>query len=216
MWELVTHQSNLLFSISLCLVFVFGLLEVIILVLGGGSQGFLDQFVPDSLSDTGSLDVSLDTEPSMFIQVLDWLHVGRVPFLIWLIIFLSTYALTGFILQSIFFHFTHNFFPLWIAAPACLFLCMPLVRFFAKSFAKILPQDETTAIQLNELIGRSAIIVLGEAKLNFPAQARVKDQFGQNHYILVEPEQDEIFTQGQTVILTQQTKQGFQATATLT
>lgn len=93
---------------------------------------------------------------------------------------------------------------------------MPLVRFFAKSFAKILPQDETTAIQLNELIGRSAIIVLGEAKLNFPAQARVKDQFGQNHYILVEPEQDEIFTQGQTVILTQQTKQGFQATATLT
>ena len=58
--------------------------------------------------------------------------------------------------------------------------------------------------------------MLGEAKLNFPAQARVKDQFGQNHYILVEPEQDEIFTQGQTVILTQQTKQGFQATATLT
>ena len=104
MWELVTHPSNLLFSISLCLVFVFGLLEVILLVLGGGSQGFLDQFVPDSLSDTGSLDVSLDTEPSMFIQVLDWLHVGRVPFLIWLIIFLSTYALTGFILQSIFFH----------------------------------------------------------------------------------------------------------------
>lgn len=215
MWDLLIHPSNLLFSISLCLVFVFGLLEVILVLIGGGSQGFLDQFVPDSLSDAGSLDVSLDTQPSIFIQVLDWLYLGRVPFLIWLIIFLSTYALTGFALQSIFFHFTHSFFPLWIVAPACLFLCMPLVRIFAGIFAKILPQDETTAIQLNELIGRSAIIVLGEAKPHSPAQARVKDQFGQNHYILVEPEQDEIFIQGQTVILTQQTKLGFQAIATL-
>ena len=52
----------------------------------------------------------------------------------------------------------------------------------------------------------------GEAKQNYPAQAKVIDQFGQTHYILVEPELDEIFQQGQSVILTQRTKLGFQAT----
>ena len=61
------------------------------------------------------------------------------------------------------------------------------------------------------MIGRTALIILGQAKINFPAQAKVKDQFGQMHYVMVEPEQDETFQQGQSVILTQRTKIGFQA-----
>lgn len=44
MWELFTHPSNLIFSICLSLMFLLGLLELILLVLGGGSQGLLDQF----------------------------------------------------------------------------------------------------------------------------------------------------------------------------
>jgi hypothetical protein len=77
--------------------------------------------------------------------------------------------------------------------------------------SKIIPKDETTAIHSDELIGRTAQIILGQAKQNSPAQAKVKDQFGQTHYVLVEPELDIIFYQGQDVILTQRTKIGFQA-----
>ena len=62
-----------------------------------------------------------------------------------------------------------------------------------------------------ELVGRTAVIVIGIAKPHSPAQAKVKDQFGQMHYVLVEPELDVVFTQGQDVILTQRTKIGFQA-----
>ena len=78
--------------------------------------------------------------------------------------------------------------------------------------ARILPQDETTAIYSDELIGRTATIILGDARPQSPAQAKVKDQHGLTHYILVEPEQDEIFSQGQSVVLTQKTNVGFQAT----
>jgi hypothetical protein len=88
---------------------------------------------------------------------------------------------------------------------------MPLVRVAAKLISKIIPKDETTAIHSDDLIGRTAKIILGEAKPNSPAQAKVKDQFGQMHYVLVEPELDVVFTQGQDVILTQRTKIGFQA-----
>ncbi len=81
------------------------------------------------------------------------------------------------------------------------------------SFIKFSPQDESSAIFSEELIGRTATIVLGTAKPNSPAQAKVKDQHGYIHYVMVEPEDDDIFRQGQVVVLTQKTNIGFQATA---
>jgi len=188
-----------------------GIIECLLLIIGSTSQGFLDQFIPDQLLESQHPDVNLNAEHSFFVQFLDWLYLGRIPVLIWLIIFLTVYALFGFIVQTIFFQFTQNYFSIWVIAPASLFLCMPIVRICAAVIAKILPKDETTAIHSDELIGRTAHIILGEAKRNYPAQAKVIDQFGQTHYILVEPELDIIFQQGQRVILTQRTQVGFQA-----
>ncbi|KAF1011482.1 MAG: Inner membrane protein YqiJ [Acinetobacter bereziniae] len=210
MWELFTHSSNLLFSVSLCLM-LLGLVECLLLIIGSSSQGFLDQFIPDQLLDTHHPDLELHTEHGFFVQLLDWLYLGRIPVLVWLIIFLTVYALFGFIVQTIFYHFTEHYFSIWVIAPASLILCMPIVRTCAALISKILPKDETTAIYSDELIGRTAQIILGEAKQNSPAQAKVIDQFGQTHYVLVEPETEQIFLQGQTVILTQRTKVGFQA-----
>lgn len=211
MWELFTHPSNLIFSICLCLMFLLGLLELILLVLGGGSQGLLDQFLPDDISGSKDVDVALDADQGWLNALLDWLFIGRVPLLVWLIIFLTLYSLTGFILQSVLQSITGAYFTAWLMVPICLVLSMPLIRYSAMLIAKILPQDETSAIYSEELIGRTALIVLGKAKINSPAQARVKDHFGQTHYILVEPETDIQFSQGQEVILTQKTTIGFKA-----
>ena len=211
MCELFTHPSNLIFSVSICLMLLFGILELILLLLGGGSQSFLEQFLPNDFISAQHAETGIDANPSLFALVLDWLYLGRVPLFVWLIIFLTIYGLTGFIIQSIFYYFTASFFSAWIIAPVCLFLGMPFVRYSTMVIAKILPQDETTAIYSEELIGRTAVIILGEAKINSPAQAKVKDQFGQMHYVLVEPEQNEILQQGQSVVLTQKTKIGFQA-----
>lgn len=213
MWEIFIHPSNLIFSVSLSLMVLLGVLECLLLIVGSSSQGFLDQFVPDQLIEAPHSEFDVQVDHDAFVQLLDWLYLGRIPMLVWLIIFLTIYALTGFILQSIFYSFSTHYFPLWIAAPACLILCMPLVRICSASMAKILPKDETTAIHSDELIGRTAIIILGEARLNYPAQARVKDQFGQSHYILVEPETDIIFAQGQEVLLSERTSMGFRAQA---
>ena len=89
---------------------LLGILELILLLLGGGSQGFLEQFLPDDLSNTQHAEIGIDADQSIFTQVLDWLYLGRVPLLVWLIIFLTIYGLTGFIIQSIFHHFTAHFF----------------------------------------------------------------------------------------------------------
>lgn len=211
MWDLLTHPSNLIFSVCICLLFFFALLEVLLLLAGGGSQGILDQFLPDDLISHKDVEVNIDGSSGLLIQFLDWLYIGRVPLLIWLIIFLTLYGLSGLILQSVLFQWTGQYISAWIMAPACLFLSMPLVRYSAMLITRILPQDETTAIYSDELIGRTAIIILGVASPNSPAEAKVQDQHGLTHYILVEPEQDESFQQGQSVILTGRTKIGFYA-----
>ena len=210
MWELFTHPSNIVFSISLCLMFLFGLFEIVLTILGGGSQGFLDQFLPEDVGHNAELGV--DADAGIVTRVLDWLYLGRIPLFVWLIIFLCVYSLLGFTIQAVVNQMTSMMFSAWIIAPACMFLCMPFVRFSAMLIARILPQDETTAIYSDELIGRTATIILGDARPQSPAQAKVKDQHGLTHYILVEPEQDEIFSQGQSVVLTQKTNVGFQAT----
>ncbi|ESK57566.1 MAG: YqiJ family protein [Moraxellaceae bacterium] len=212
-WDLLIHPSNIIFSISLMLCLFIGILELILLLFGGSSS-FIDQFLPDNLVEGDHTNTSIEIPDNLFTQLLEWLYLGKVPLLIWLIIFLTVYSLTGLIIQDIFAHLTDQYLSVWLIAPACLFLCMPMVRASAALIAKIIPKDETTAIHSDELIGRTAQIILGEAKPNSPAQAKVKDQFGQTHYILVEPELDITFRQGQEVVLTQRTKIGFQAITT--
>ncbi|EPF80005.1 YqiJ family protein [Acinetobacter rudis] len=212
LWQLFIEPANLVFSISLCLMLFLGITEAILLLVGSSSQGLLEQFLPDQI--TGQ-HVELQTveNNSAFVSLLEWLYLGKVPLLIWFVIFLTVYALFGFIGQSLIYTVSGHYLSIWIAAPASLLLCMPLVRFSALIIAKILPQDQSTAIYSDELIGRTGIIILGEAKPNSPAQAKVKDQFGLTHYVLVEPETDTIYVQGQHVVLTQRTTLGFKATS---
>jgi hypothetical protein len=211
MWELFLHPSNIIFSISLCLMLLFGIFEICMTLLGGGSQGFLDQFLPDNIGHQA--EINFDSDYSYISKVFDWLYLGKVPLFVWLIIFLTTYGLSGFFVQGIIFNLTQTMLSGWIAAPICLFLCMPFVRWGSKIVTKILPQDETTAIHSDDLIGLTGIIILGEARQYYPAQAKVRDIHGLTHYVLVEPEIDEIFIEGQTIILTNRTKVGYQAQA---
>ena len=52
------------------------------------------------------------------------------------------------------------------------------------------------------LVGRVAVIVTGEAKSGSAAQARVRDEHGQTHYIMVEPDtESDVFAQGASVLL---------------
>ncbi len=208
-WDLLTHPSNIVFSISLMLCLFIGVLELILLLFGGSSS-FLEQFLPDSLTDVDHADVGVDHPENLFTQLLEWLYLGKVPLLIWLIIFLTVYALTGLIIQDIFFHLTEHYLSAWIIAPACVFLCMPVVRISAALIARIIPKDETTVIYSEDLIGRTAQIILG-MPTQLPCTGQSERPVGQTHYVLVEPELDIVFQQGQEVILTQRTKIGFQA-----
>ena len=68
--------------------------------------------------------------------------------------------------------------------------------------AHIIPQDETSAVSEQSLVGRVGVVVTGSARRGLAAQARVKDVHGRSHYLMVEPDvDDEVFQEGAQVLI---------------
>ncbi len=70
---------------------------------------------------------------------------------------------------------------------------------------KYLPKDETQSISKNSFIGQTVTITTGHAQLGQPAEAKFQDQFGQMHYVMVEPDEaDYSFNEGSTALIIRQ------------
>ena len=70
------------------------------------------------------------------------------------------------------------------------------------ALARVLPKDETESVSQSGLVGRMATIVLGTARAGSPAQAKVRDQHGQMHYVMLEPDDAaDAFGAGDSVLL---------------
>ena len=200
MWNLITAPENQIFGIALALMLLLGVLEVLSMLLGGASE-WLDNLLPDSLADSAHAEVGLDAADGVMVRFLSWLYVGKVPVLMLLVVFLAVYGLAGYAFQTAFAAVFGAYLNGTSAAVAVWFLSLPLVRATAGGLYKILPKDETTAVSQDTLIGRVGVIVLGEARPGSPAQVRVKDGFGQTHYVMAEPDGEGVLKQGEAVLL---------------
>ncbi len=200
--------ENLPFAAALLLLLAIGILEGVLLFFGGGFASVLESLVPQ---------VDLDGPPSptgegALSRLLGWLHVGRVPVLILLVVFLAAFGLVGLLLQGSLHAITGLLLPAWLAVVPALLLSLPVVRLTGKGVAMIMPKDETEAVTESSFVGRVAVITLGTARQGEPAQAKLKDIHGYSHYVMVEPEAaDDAFTTGTAVLLVSQQSAVFRA-----
>lgn len=194
MLETLAAPENMVFAAALLLMLLIGAVEAV--GLGAGSFG-------------AELPVDADAG-----DLLGWLGVGRVPLLVLLIAFLAIFGLLGLAGQQLATAFTGAPLTPWLAAPAAAVAALPLTGVAARGFARVLPQDETSAVELDELLRRSATIVTGEARHGHPARARAEDRFGQAHYIMVEPDRPgAVFREGEAVLLARREGHIFRAIA---
>lgn len=156
--------------------------------------------------DGPDLDLDLDAGP------LDWLGLGRLPLIIWLALFLAAFGGLGLLLQQAATAVTGAPLSAWLAAPLTLAVALPATAGAARLLAPVLPRDETTAVELDALVGLSGVVTVGRAAPGSPARTRVLDPHGQAHHVLVEPyEPDVTFGEGDAVLLVRRSGAGFQA-----
>lgn len=198
MLEFLAAKANLPFTVALALMFFIAMLEGVGTLLGLGVSSLLDSIAPDIDTD---VDAEIDSASGLS-RFLGWLQFGKVPVLVLLIVFLTSFGLIGLVLQSVMHDWFGRFLPAIVASVPAFFLALPVVRSLGGVVAKIFPQDETEAVSDKSFIGRVAVITLGTASSGSAAEARLQDQHGQTHYVMVVPDQaDASFDQGTEVLL---------------
>ncbi|QKG70785.1 OB-fold-containig protein [Erythrobacter mangrovi] len=146
--------------------------------------------------------------------LLTLLGLGRIPLTIWLVVFLLLFASMGVGIQQLAAAFTGAPFDRWLAAVLAAGGALPVAGVIARPLGRILPQDETSAVDPGTLLGRRGTITDGVARAGFPARARVKDAYGQDHYVMVEPHDTASeFLAGDEVLLVHREGNQFYATA---
>ncbi len=188
--SLFTAPETLPFGVGFGLIVGIALFEGLGMLMSMSPSNLIDDWLPDVNGD-GALD-----------RVLGWLHVGRVPALVLLLLFLSGYVLFGYGLQMVAHGLFGGYLPAWMAGLLAVPSGMATVRGLGSLIAHIVPRDETSAVSEQSLVGRVGVVTAGAARRGLAAQARVRDAHGRSHYLMVEPDvDDEVFEEGAQVLI---------------
>lgn len=183
------------FSVAVTLVAAIAVIEGAGLLVGMNFSGWVDHLLPD-------IGDGLDGASTAW---LGWLHVGKVPILVLLVVLLTAFAMIGFAIVAVGTGLLGYTPPAALSAIAAFIGALPVVRVSGAAIARITPRDESTAVLLETLVGRIATVVNGTARAGYPAQARVKNEHDQTLYVHIEPDDpDATFGPGDSVLLVKQ------------
>lgn len=219
MFDLFLTPEALPFAVALAVVAGLFILEILSALLGatvlglGGEGPDIDIDADFDLStdidlggefDIEALDVAADVGDSPVAPsgLLTWLGARDVPFLIWLVSFLTMFGLFGLIIQSVVTGLIGAPLFVWLAVVIAAFPALAVTRVIANWVALIMPKTESSAMRTRFLGGHRGTITQGTASRGKPAEAKIKDRYDNMHYIRVEPlEDDGVFPQGSNVTL---------------
>lgn len=153
----------------------------------------------DSLVDTSALPDS---------PVLNWLFVREMPLSSAITLLLLGFGATGLAAQGVAHFALGTGMPLWVALLAATVGAVFLLRAIARSFMtwKVV---HTTALQPQEFIGQVVVLLSPTATKALFGEAKFTDRHGQTHYVMICPEGDESFNQGESVQLLEPTAGGY-------
>lgn len=196
MIDFLLNDLNIVFTISLLIVAGLALLEGVAVLIGASVIGMLDDFI----------DVDLSTDANVpqggLSSLLGWLCLNRLPMLVWLILLLTGFALSGLIYNFLLVTNLNIELLFWFSKPVALIGSLYFTHFLGNIIAKIIPKNETSAVSSAGFSGKVATITVGKASIGNAAQAVLKDEFNQKHYVMVEPDNEQdIFPQGMDVVL---------------
>lgn len=157
-----------------------------------------------SMAETIGYYVGL--RPSTFIKRLSphWLMLSpilQVKFskVLIFVFLLINFSFAGYFLQLVYYASQYQFSAWYYMILPALIIAIFFTVFMIHCLDQVIkPKLSTTNVNL---LGRLATVSSGSARLGFSAQARVRDEFGQLHYVQVEPEFGELEFQSQIILI---------------
>lgn len=160
------------------------LVEGASLLIGHSLSGLVDGLLGhDGGFGHAGLETSADASNAFSpASWLSWLNVGRVPFLVLLIVALAVFAIAGFVLQAAAGALVAPL-PAWVAGIVAVALTVPALRSSSRVLARVIPKDESYVITADDLIGTTAEVTLGPLDAGLPGQVRAVDRHGNTHFL---------------------------------
>jgi membrane protein implicated in regulation of membrane protease activity len=167
----------------------FAIAAAIMATLGGIE--LLTMIVGFSISELIGSDFALEVEhhDSAIGGLFLWINAGRLPLLILIILALGVFAIEGFFLQGIA-HIAGTAIPVTLAAFLAAALSVPTIRVTSRGIAKIIPRDETYAVNDDDFVGKVAEVSIGPLDQGLPGRVRLKDVFGNWHSVPARADSD--------------------------
>ncbi|MCB5176184.1 OB-fold-containig protein [Microvirga lenta] len=156
------------------------LIETVSLVGGFSLSHFIDKGVDVDAYDGHHADLG---GAGWLGGMLGWVNAGRVPALIFLIVWLASFAVAGFVIQTV-------AIGVWTALPtlaaslAAFLLATPATRFTTRLVSFIIPREETYVVSNDDLVGRVAEVTLGPLDQGPPGRVKVRDAHGNWHFLI--------------------------------
>ncbi|KLE32619.1 OB-fold-containig protein [Aurantiacibacter gangjinensis] len=178
---------SLLADYNLPFVIAMGLM-VLALVLQLVGLGDFD--VGGDVDVDAGLEVGDATSTGIGGALLTLLGLGKVPLMVWLMVFLLLFTVIGMSIQALTGDLIGGPLYPWLAALFAGGASLPATAIATRPLARLMPQDETTAVGLDSLVGRRGKVSTGKALRGSPARTTVRDRHGHAHHVMLEPHED--------------------------
>lgn len=159
------------FAIAAAMILIVGSIEVVSMLVGASLSEMLGTNIEfGHPSDNGVLNA------------ISWINVGGVPLLIFLLLLLGAFSITGFLIQDIA-RMVAGPLPATVASVGAVAVSVPLVRAASRTIARVIPRDESYAVGLGDLVGRVGEVVVGPLDQGPPGRVSVADIHGNRHFV---------------------------------
>jgi hypothetical protein len=158
---------------------------------------------------THLLEMTFDVDSLPDSPLLDWFLVKELPFSVVLLLGVGLFGACGIAVQAVAHAIDGAPLPLYLSVPLAI-TGMALGSRKAGSIVAPLFKTETMAVSHESLLGRVGVLKSPVAKRGLAGELKVYDEFGQAHFVQVEPLNDEVlYVEGQQVQLVKTNGFGF-------
>lgn len=178
--EIFTELDLIPFHLSLMTVIFLGLAETVGYYFNARPSRLFKRFSPQGLHNLPLLNVKFSKTIILYFLLMN-------------------FSFAGYFLQFCVYAKQQEFLPSYYIVVPALIVALFFTVFMIHCLDQVIPAQRIRP-QIN-LLGRLAMISSGNARPGFSAQARVRDEFGQLHYVQVEPEFGELEFQSQIILI---------------